>query len=128
MMVLINKQDVSARATYPASVTVLTKGLYFNLTAERYFGLEEQVYLHFLNDGSKWFFYLDQSKDGFQLVRTESAKGLFAFSTGLVRMFQNSTGHKDKRAVFYIQDTKNYHQGNRLIEILTDKPINKIGK
>lgn len=75
-----------------------------------------------------WCFYVDDNQDGYTLYMPSNKQRTVAINAkSIIDLFALRTGHK-LPARFYIQERGTEYQGKPLFEILTNKPINEIGK
>lgn len=80
-------------------------------------------YVHFINDGADWKFYINQDKDGFQLISDRHRRGgLILCNIALCHMLRKSTGMLSP-ASFPIEPTKMHQNGKQVFMIMTHKPI-----
>jgi hypothetical protein len=64
--------------------------LYFARAAALLCGIELGLYIHFLNDGHVWRFYINDDPDGFKITPVNSKGGFHISSSGLVNMILKS--------------------------------------
>ena len=86
--------------------TVEKYRIYFTSTVGRICEMKEGLYVHFLNEGDMWQFYIDDNTDGFKLTPVRTKNGFHVTNAGLVNMILNSTGHKPFKK-FEIAKTQN---------------------
>lgn len=132
-VLIINKHSEEIQDKYSTKVSTITfSGKYrvsFTAFAAEECNLRVGDYIHFIIVNKVWCFYTNKDRAGFKIFMTNKSKqnSVSVSSYPLNRMFSDRTGHKGQ-CKFYIQDAHSEFQGNKLYEILTHKPINKIGK
>lgn len=108
-------------------VRVRDESFMFSSSAEKMCELKVSEYMHFLNEGSEWFFYTSDNKDGFLIsVRGKGRNGKYVgisvCSHALVRLFRKSTGFSHATS-FRIEKTNIIHDKCIVFKIDTVKPI-----
>ena len=98
------------------------KAVYFSAGAATEFGLSGGLYLHFVNDGDRWFFYCNSDKDGFKLISRPGKKATLICDASLVRLIKNRTKCSISTK-FLITETNNKLEGQGLLEINFNKII-----
>ena len=92
------------------------KAVYFSAGAGFEFGLIPGLYIHFMNDGDKWFFYCNDDTDGFKLIARPGKNSVLVVSASLVKLIQKRTccsiGSK-----FLVTRTNSVLKGQHIIEI-----------
>ena len=80
-------------------------------------------FMHFINDGPDWKFYVNNDKDGFALINDRWKKGaLLLCSAALAHMIRKSTG-KLGPVSFPVEPTRLYNEGKKVFMIMTHKPL-----
>lgn len=94
-MNLINRNTFKAKLN-PASLKIKSEDyIYFNKSAVDELGLQAGKFLHFVNDGTLWYFHINEDPDGFCLVRHDKRHpGLQLSSRGLIKMMCKSMNVK----------------------------------
>ena len=79
-------------------------------------------FLHFMNDGALWYFFVDDDPNGFKLVKVERSRGsLELFSSAAVHLIRQAT--KSSATMCYpIEETKMEMSEHRVFKIRLDKP------
>ncbi len=72
--------------------------IYFTAALSRVLNLSVGLYVHFLNEGSEWNFYVNDDPDGFKITPITSKKGFHVTSTGLCNMILKSMGFSIKHS------------------------------
>lgn len=88
--------------------TVEKRRIYFTSMITRVCEMKEGLYVHFLNEGDVWQFYINDDTDGFKLTPVRSKNGFHVSNSGLVNMILNSTGHQPFKK-FEVKKTQNIH-------------------
>lgn len=126
MATIINKRTPEIIASRrPAGinfVTVIETGFYFPIQTAFWLGLEKGKYMHFINDGAYWAFYVNNDTDGFDVVPD---KGYKVNNRTVAGLFLKSTKKKLKNR-FYIIPTNSEHNGSKVYEIYTAEPVHVI--
>lgn len=126
MATIINKRTpeiiASRRALGINFISIRDKEIYFPKQTAALIGLTGSDYVHFINDGSYWAFYINKDVDGFQV---SNDKGYKICNRTLVRIFTRSTKKKlgDR---FYIVPTNALHNGHKIWEIYTADTIDVV--
>lgn len=89
-------------------VSVEFNKIYFTSTVSRLCELGKGLYVHFLNDGGDWQFFINDDEDGFKLTPVKQKNGYHVTNVGLVNMILKSTGHKAPKK-FHIEKTNTIH-------------------
>ncbi len=129
--VLNKKNEKIISRNNPNELTVSfskTGRIYFSTAATERFNLRVGLYVHFavLTDKT-WVFYVNKDESGYKLFTLSKSPGVSIESKNICRELSERVGH-ELPAKFYIKPTQSTHDGNVLTEILTHKPINKIGR
>lgn len=102
-MKVINRKSIEivlngGRATTRKYIVIEKRRIYFTAAITRLCELKTGLYVHFLNEGSDWDFYVNDDPDGFKLTPVVSKGGFHINNTGLTTMILKSTGfNKAKR-------------------------------
>lgn len=125
-MAIINRtsKEIVAltRFRLKAYVNVEHKRFYFPMIAEKLCEFKLGEFVHFINDGSEWSFYINDDPDGFELTPISKTRpGALICSIALVRLFRNSTGFLQVTG-FEIEKTNNFHDKCRVFKINTAQP------
>lgn len=130
---ILNKKNdkvLSLKANNIATITFTKNGrITFTHTAAEQCGLRIGMYVHFAILNKKtWLMFVNNDSNGYKLfaVNNNKSSQIIIESITIVRLFHNTFSH-ELPARYYIQDTHSEQNGNKLFEILTHKPINKIG-
>lgn len=104
------------------------KALYFSAAAGKHFGMVEGLYVHFHNDGDRWYFYCDNDVDGFKLCPRNAGDSGVSDNATLIRDRSLVSLIIKRRGCsiggkYPIAETGSKHKGNPLLEILFNKPI-----
>lgn len=99
------------------------KAVYFSAGAANEFGLIPGLFIHFVNDGDKWFFYCNDDKDGFKLISRPGKNSTLICDASLVKLISKRT-KVSIGAKFLITDTKSVLKGTGLLEINFNKIVN----
>lgn len=117
---LVIKRDITGQKFF---ISVSGKNVFFTAMTALLCGLNENTYVHFLNDEAEWSFYTNDDKDGFKL--SVSSKKYYTNPSyrinncGLVNMILKSTGfHKAKR--FTIVKTDQYQDRSPIFKLSLD--------
>lgn len=98
------------------------KSIYFSAGAAKKFGLSGGLYVHFMNDGDRWYFYCNSESDGFQLITNSHKNSVLICDASLVNLFLKRT-RTSLGCKFLIQLTPNKLKGSPVMEICLNKPI-----
>lgn len=114
----------------PISITINGRMVSFPTASVKEFGLKAGQYVHFLNDGRQWSFIVNDDRDGFPLQREkrQDRDGLRIFNAALCNLFKKSLQLDDEGGKYYLQLTNRVFKDCKVIEILTAKQIDKMGK
>lgn len=128
MAKIINKRTpeimANRRPTGLDYVSIKERHLYFPKQVAFKAGMNIYKYLHLINDGDYWAFFINDDKDGFQLKQDKP--GSYKINDrALVRMFLKSTGKKLNDRLFITQSTSE-HNGCKLWEIYTKETVDFI--
>lgn len=79
-------------------------------------------FLHFMNDGPLWYFFVNDDPDGFKLVKVERSKGSLEFFSGAaVHLIRQVT--KSLMSMCYPVEETKMEKGERpVFKIRLDKP------
>jgi hypothetical protein len=101
----------------------------FSAQAARLFEMSKGKYVHFGREGAYWYFIVNEVNTGFPISWINSKEpmknGCRIGSFAMVRLFMQSTKRKIGDT-FYVQITKSTHNGDPVIEILTNKTVKEI--
>lgn len=97
-MELVNKKSMAikngtGRAAQRHYVAVREKGLYFTVAIAREVPLRIGEYVHFMNEGNRWQFFVNDDKDGFPLTPVIKKGGFNITSSALAKLIQKTTGY-----------------------------------
>lgn len=95
------------------------KQILFSVHAVRKFGLNEGLYVHFINDDKDWFFYVNDDRDGFEIF-SKGKTNTFLYNAHLVSLFLKRTGF-GLNSKFLLEATKIRKGGCVVIKIKTNK-------
>lgn len=98
------------------------KQIYFSITAVKELGLGPGLFLHAVNDENRWFFYVNNDNDGFQLTQQSDRNTIDIFNQALIQLFLKRTNHR-LPCKFPLKLTGNKQDGHHLIEIMHNHPI-----
>jgi hypothetical protein len=126
-MEIINKKHEDLRLSRRTESTPYinfntAKQILFSVHAVRWLGLNEGLYVHFVNDGDDWYFYVNDDKDGFEVFSREGKTNMFLYNAHLVSLFLKRTGWP-LRSKFLLEKTQARVKGSQLIKIHTQKRI-----
>lgn len=96
--------------------------MFFSAGACREFGIQPGLFLHFVNDGDKWYFYCNDDKDGWALLGKEGKTSARIANASLIQLFLKRTG----RAIpckYRLMLTGSKMKGCALIEIMLNQPL-----
>lgn len=101
-MNLINRKSKElvlhgGRAKTRLYVSLNRNHIYFTSSVSRLCEMQVGLYVHFMNEGSDWNFYLNDDTDGFKLCFIKSKGGYMIANTGLTQMMLKSFGVKDEK-------------------------------
>jgi hypothetical protein len=131
-MNLINKKHtviLDSKKRRDCYMSVSEKMIWISSEAVRRFGLTAGKHLNFLNDGREWSFFQNDDPDGFFLQHNgkQSSKALVITCRPLTKMILNSTGFKSG-TWFYLLGSKIEKDGNRVVQIITNKTYDEFMK
>lgn len=108
------------------SLTVHNSHIYFSEKAVSLFGLSAKgKYIHLAKDKSNhWFFIFNDDNTGYELKKS-GKRGIDLRHMPTIRLFMQSIKCKAGDS-FYVQDTGSELNNSSVIEILTDKSVQKI--
>lgn len=112
----------SRRALGISFVTITEAGMYFPKQTAFIAGIKEGRYVHFINDGDYWAFFVNDDLDGFPVTNT---KGYLICNRTLSRLFLRSV-KKKLRDRFYVVPTNAEHHGNKVWEIYTKDSVDMV--
>ena len=127
-MPIVNKTHpeiiASRRAKGIIYLTIRPKEIYFPKQVCSWLGIEKGKYIHFINDGSSWSFFINDDPDGFEVTFD---KGFKIASSALAGMFKRSTKRTwgDRMLV---TKTKSIVKDSNIYEIITNKTYDQILK
>jgi hypothetical protein len=132
-MELINLKSSKIKNYSSVSATMSINGNVVSLSSAvvKEFGLKAGQFVHFMNDGREWSFIANDDPDGFRLQKENRThrNGLKIFNAALCNLFKRSLQIKEEdMAKYYLTITDRIYKDCRVIEVLTSKPIDKIGK
>ena len=105
-------------------ITITDKGFYFPKAVCFSLGISLGKYVHFVNDGDYWAFYINKDNDGFPFNMEK--KGVYRLNDrALSRMFLQSTKRKATDRLL-IKITKSRNDGQPIYEIHTKETIDEI--
>jgi hypothetical protein len=90
------------------------KEIRFSITAIRELGLSEGLFIHFINDGDGWSFYVNTDPDGFELKYGRSPNALSIFNMALIILFCKRT-FSDIPCAYPLYPSKRRHEGKYVI-------------
>ena len=99
-----------------------TKNILLSAGASLKYGLIPGLYIHFVNDENKWYFYCNGDNDGFRLLNRPNKNSVIICNSHLVTLFLKRTSCQIP-CKFPLRLTKAKKDGCSLIEIQTNKPI-----
>ena len=122
-MEIINKKSVSirnnnARSLQRRYVAVDDVRLYFTAALVRDFDINVGEYMHFMNEGSKWQFFMNDDNDGFLITKITSKGGVNVTNSALCRLIQKSTGYTTQKN-YEVVRTGFLHDNCPVFEIIT---------
>jgi hypothetical protein len=126
---IINRISPEILIEAKANVRVVTIGkrhIFFNKTLSVAAKMNSDKYVHFINDGDYWAFYLDADPDGFKLTRDKY--GCYRINNlALVEMFKKTIGRNvgDRLAV---RPSKSEKQGSIVYEIYTKATLEQLAQ
>lgn len=104
----------NTRLTLRSYVRLDKKMLYFSAACNVDLGIVPTLYAHFVNDDDRWFFYINEEKDGFYLTEMNGKNSCAVINTSLSELFKKrtrcsigckfpvvATGSKQKDCVLY---------------------------
>jgi hypothetical protein len=127
-MKTINRKSIEIvnghkRAQQRLFVTVSDCSVFFSAAIVRMCGIQKDQYVHFMNDGNQWDFYVNDDPDGFKFTfKRGHREELKITNTALCKMILKSFGHAagkrfgvhntnrflDNNPVFRLDDTVNF--------------------
>jgi hypothetical protein len=96
------------RAKTRLYVSVSDRYVYFTSAVSKVCELGAGLYVHFINDGSEWSFYVDDDSDGFKLNSMAKSNAYFISNSGLCHMILKSLGVKTEKRLM-VEATKIIH-------------------
>lgn len=112
-----------------AFVRVYDSRMYFTESASKMCGMQIGDFVHFINDGLEWCFYVNDDKDGFLVSQGQNGRKSYKdrdskniCNVGLIRLFRATTGFSHDTS-FVIEKTNAFHDKCSIFIIKTDKPI-----
>lgn len=114
----------------PIAISINSRIVSFTASAVRQLGIKDGQYVHFLNDGREWSFIVNEDPDGFKLQKEgrEDRQGLRLFNAALCNLFKKTLQLGEDGGRYYLHQTERIFKDCKVIEILTAKPIDKIGR
>jgi hypothetical protein len=87
-------------------------------------------YVHFIRMDKVWCFFINDDNLGFKLWCSDKRNnaGVVVTSKGICRMLFEQFDIKEQSVRYYVQSKESEYQGHKLYEVLTHRPINKIGQ
>jgi hypothetical protein len=130
-MELINRANADVIAqkqtNHLAMLTIRNdRVIYLTYAAVSKFGLTAGNFIHIFNDQGRWYFFTNSNPTGFPMYRArteEEKRGFNVFSTALIRMMLAKIPHAQIKHSFKITETNREYEGDKVFEILVDKPI-----
>ncbi len=111
------------RAVSRSYISIENGQIYFTAAISRICELQVGLFIHFLNEGSDWRFYVNDNPDGFKLTPVISKNGFHITSAGLTNLILKSTGfNKQKR--FSVIPTDNYQDKCRIFSLSLENVSN----
>lgn len=98
------------------------RAVYFSAGAADEFGMQEGLFVNFINDGDEWLFYCDNTKDGFPLISRKGKKVMLICNSSLVHLFLKRT-RCSLPCKFPLEEIKARFQGHPLVKINLHKPM-----
>lgn len=101
---------------------VNSKEIYFSAGCARKFGLQAGLFMHVINDEDTWLLYFNDDEDGFKLVTRDGKRSTVVMNSFLVTLFIKRSG-RQLPCKYPLQLTSAKKDGNHLLQIMTDKPM-----
>lgn len=106
-MKIINRKSTEliqhgGRAKTRFYVTIEPKRIYFTSATSRICEMKDGLYVHFMNEGSEWNFYVNDDRDGFKLTPVRSKGGFHISNMGLINMILKSLGFNSTKRLSII--------------------------
>lgn len=105
-------------------ISISEKGMYFPKNTSFTVGISTDQYIHFINDGEFWSFYVNQNKDGFPFSKDKAGAYKIA-DRALARMFIRSTKRQPSDRML-IKATKAKHGASTIYEIYTQHTLDEV--
>ena len=104
------------------SYVVIDEGkFYFTAAMSRFLSLRVGLYIHFLNEGAEWNFYINSDEDGFKLTPVTNKGGFHITNSGLTKMVLKSMGYKTTKRLT-VENTETQLEGMAIYR-LSDKNV-----
>ena len=107
-MEVINRKSIaikngSLRSKQRHYVAVTDATIYFTASVVRELGLSHNEFVHFMNEGDKWQFFVNDDEDGFRLTPRRNKGGLEITNSALCKLIQKSTGYTTSKNYFVVK-------------------------
>lgn len=120
---IINSHNGARR---PVFVSISEKRMVFTKAASIAYSLAAGMFMHFINEGTEWFFILNDNPDGFRLLNSTRG-GVMIIDHGLMKMFRRSTKFTVPVRLFFAPADRKYDTMT-MFEIFTNKTYTQILK
>lgn len=123
-MEVINKKhkDIlhNVRVGLTCYMKVDTRNLYFSAGCNIELGIISGLFMHFINDGDRWLFYVNDDTDGFATTSVKNKSSCLVNNASLCAMFLKRT-KSDIGNKFPIVISEKKINNSPIYEILIDK-------
>jgi hypothetical protein len=100
-------------------MTIKDKKVYFTVAVARMCELNENLFVHFINDENDWRFFVNDDADGFKMSFQKDRGGYFISNVGLVNMILSSYGFKNAKR-FSVEQTDLFQDKCPIYKITLD--------
>jgi hypothetical protein len=101
-MEIINKKSLAIKNNTGRSmqrywIVVYNGHIYFTVAIVRDCSLKVGEFMHFMNEGKKWYFYTNDDKDGFAITPVVTKGGININNSALCRLIRRTMGYSETK-------------------------------